>query len=123
MTRREVYSKLYNTANAIIRENNPCKFETKDGKTTCAANRAESPYASVSGVNGCCSNCPSLDPTKGCMIDSLDCKLWTCGYLRAQESAQVTLISLQMLRTAANRAEMPSSIWTSREMAFQRAGE
>lgn len=122
MTEEEIYSKLYNVGNAILKENNPCQFQTTDGVTTCVANRAASPYGNTSNINGCCHKCPHLGPT-GCMTDSLACKLWTCGYLAKQPSAQVVIISLEALQTASRAAGMPPSIWKSREESFKQYRE
>lgn len=86
MTLKELsaeYDRLYEEADELFKEYNPCQFE--NGK--CSRNRAdiksghfrpEGPCVS----NGCCTTtmCEHLTP-KGCSIKALGCKLHVCLYI------------------------------------------
>jgi hypothetical protein len=57
----QLYDRLYNHADKLIKKHNPCKM--KNGK--CLRGKP------------CCDNCPHLTEN-GCAIDCLMCKLFLC---------------------------------------------
>lgn len=82
MTKGEMeqkYDKLYDDADAIFNELNPCQFrKTEDGKVVCAGSKSIEKY--VGKDQTCCHGCKHLGPN-GCTVKSLGCKLWTCDHL------------------------------------------
>lgn len=81
------YDRLYDEADKLFKEYNPCKFE--DGRCElnrmCMEGKCGQPHHRLekSGQrNGCCSghDCEHLTPN-GCSIKSLGCKLSMCGHI------------------------------------------
>lgn len=62
----DLYDKLCNKADLILKEYNPCNIEN---------GRCFAGYP-------CCQDCEFLSKKKGCTVDSLVCKLWLCDKAR-----------------------------------------
>lgn len=62
------YYYLYNKANKLIKDVNPCKWKND----RCDEHNNTS--------SGCCGACKYLS-NKGCTVKALQCKLWLCSYL------------------------------------------
>ena len=71
----EIYDMLYNIADVLIKDYNPCEF--KDG--ICKKWRLEGKERK----DGCCGefseNLCKYHSGSGCTVTNLSCKLWFCG--------------------------------------------
>lgn len=71
---RAHYLRIWKAADEILRQpDNPCQFETVDGKTSCRLSRKGWGHQ----TELCCGGCTHLGP-QGCTVQSLGCKLGWC---------------------------------------------
>ena len=97
-----LYDDLYNQADKVLKEYNPCKI---DGNQC------------IRGMNPCCQACPHLD--EGCTVESLGCKLHLCRYSRESTNNECLRKLLAIQREAVNN-NIPLIGRASREEAFSK---
>jgi len=79
------YNELYDRADKLFKDINPCKFESGMCSVNCSCR------------TGCCiKGCPHHSNEKGCGIVCLPCKLYICGQLQ-QSSAKDFISSIKQL--------------------------
>lgn len=125
MTQEELYSKLYRIAGYILRDANPCQIKAEDGSVSCAATRhPRSTMVSPGNAALCCGSyypndpgqqrgytCPKWEPTKGCTVENLPCKLFLCG-LAADANRDVDDALRLLLRIAHGVFVYPGQAYT-----------
>lgn len=74
---RKRYMELYEQAQALFDEYNPC---SPGPDNHCTRTRLDPQYETKRG-DRCCGGCQHHSPEEGCKTISLSCKVWLCGML------------------------------------------
>lgn len=85
----KLYDELYEEADALFKEYNPCRIE---GNTCLYGRTTDDPV----GKSFCCNGCDHLCE-RGCTVKALSCKLWLCGMV-ANWAPKEFLDKLQKIR-------------------------
>jgi len=67
-----LYDRIYDIADRLFKEYNPCNIHSKEGKSRCTCH-----LHSTYRVHLCCTNCKYISST-GCTVKCLGCKLFLC---------------------------------------------
>lgn len=106
------YDLLYNIASDLFATYNPCRFNSQ-GK--CVVNRMGSKAISAWGRShhsGCCENCKYLSP-KGCLTNSIGCKLYVCFDIERKFPAFCK--EIERLKEVLWDYDLPWNLWRSKE--------
>ena len=109
----KLYDYLYNEADNLLKEFNPCKVKL-GACTTCVGTRS----GNIAGVKDgvlCCGGCKYLTNT-GCSVKALTCKLWLC--YTTYKHNKLLAEKLHTLRIIACAAKL-TGFRTSKEDVFK----
>ena len=83
INREKLYNLIYNKADKLLKQYNPCNIRTKNNRLIC--NNGD--MCEEKGESLCCSGCEYLGEN-GCTIKCLECKIGMCWW---GESMQYTI--------------------------------
>lgn len=85
-SKSDIYDALYNEADRLLKDANPCNIRIENNKKVCNGDLAS-----------CCFGCKHLGPD-GCTVEALACKLWLCRDVRRKPENNQIVVSLFSLR-------------------------
>lgn len=85
MNRSKLYDLVYDKADKLFKEYNPCKIQCKKEGLTCIKYKKAHKKCML-----CCAGCKKHWSNKGCTIKCLYCKLYICGAVANKYKANTT---------------------------------
>ena len=79
INRNTLYDLVYNKADKLFKEYNPCKIKCKKNNISCIMHSVGRPNNKL-----CCYSCEKHWSDKGCTIKCLYCKLYLCDAARSK---------------------------------------
>ncbi len=78
----ELYDRLYDIADRLIKKHNPCNIHTERGVVLCNCHNLikEARHEQKHGCFVCCNTC-KYGGKHGCTVKNLSCKVFTCSQM------------------------------------------